>query len=195
MIHCYNSVCLSNLHFTANHTCDELFWTEDDNQNTEIRVHDSRKQIRNEILRNTTAEMDNQKWTNWGGRSGQTGGGARSALATTWIDFSKFWQLPGIVHMLQNPTMCVMWRGSNNFFSARSLQSKITRSGGVRSPDWHSCQSGNLTRVRPTPIMVWAWNVKYLHLYLSKLKKLLAWFWMWPHLNLVIGHLYAEEDA
>ena len=79
----FNSDCPSNLLFTANHTFNELFWTEDDNQNTEIRVHDSRKQIRNEILRNTTAEMEIQKWTNWGGRSGQTGGGARSALATT----------------------------------------------------------------------------------------------------------------
>ena len=127
--------CLSNLFFTANHTCNELFWTEDDNQNTEIRIHDSREQIRNEILRNTTAEMESQKWTNWGWGSGQTGGGARSALATTWIDFSKFWQLPGILHMLQNPTMCVMWGGSSHFFTARSLRSKIPRSGGVRSPD------------------------------------------------------------
>ena len=117
----FNSDCPSNLLFTANHTFNELFWTEDDNQNTEIRIHDSGEQIRNEILRNTTAEMESQKWTNWGWGSGQTGGGARSALATTWIDFSKFWQLPGIVHMLQNPTMCVMWGGSSHFFTARSL--------------------------------------------------------------------------
>ena len=71
------------LFFTANHTCNELFWTEDDNQNTEIRIHDSREQIRNEILKNTTAEMERQKWTNCRGESGQTAGGARSALATT----------------------------------------------------------------------------------------------------------------
>ena len=79
----FNSDCPSNLLFTANHTFNELFWTEDDNQNTEIRIHDSGEQIRNEILRNTTAEMESQKWTNWGWGSGQTGGGARSALATT----------------------------------------------------------------------------------------------------------------
>ena len=79
----FNSVCLANLLFTANHTRNELFWTEDANQTTEIRIHDSGEQIRNEILRNTTAEMESQKWTNWGWGSGQTGGGARSALATT----------------------------------------------------------------------------------------------------------------
>ena len=79
----FNSDCPSNLLFTANHTFNELFWTEDDNQDTEIRFHDSGEQIRNEILRNTTAEMESQKWTNWGWGSGQTGGGARSALATT----------------------------------------------------------------------------------------------------------------
>ena len=69
--------------FTANPICNELFWIEDDSQNTEIRIHDSGEQIRNEILRNTTAEMESRKWTNWGWGSGQTGGAARSALATT----------------------------------------------------------------------------------------------------------------
>ena len=74
----FNSVCLANLLFTANHTCNELFWTEDANQTTEIRIHDSGEQIRNEILRNTTAEflrngkpkvdkLVGGKWTNWWG--------------------------------------------------------------------------------------------------------------------------------
>ena len=65
----------------------------------------SGKQIQNEILRNTVAEMLRQKWTNWGRKSGQTGGAARLALASIWNYLPKFWQCPGLLHMLQNPNM------------------------------------------------------------------------------------------
>ena len=85
-------------------------------------------------------------WTNWGCASGQTGGATNSALATTRNDCHKFFRCPGLLHMVQNPIMYDTWGGASNIFSARSLWSQITRSGGVRSPDWHSCQSGNLTR-------------------------------------------------
>ena len=95
----------------------------------------SGKQIQNELLRNTVAEMLRQKWTNWRRKSGQTGGAARLALATIWNDLPKFWQRPGPLHVPQNPNMCAMWGGTSHIFSARSLWSKITRSEGVRSPN------------------------------------------------------------
>ena len=53
--------------------------------------------------------------------------------------------------MLQNPTMCVMWGGFSHFFTARSLQSKITRSGGVRSPDPLPKWVGEPDYLRPHP--------------------------------------------
>ena len=70
-----------------------------------------------------------------GGASGQTGGAARYALASTRNDCSKFRHCPGLVHMLQNPIMYDTWGGASNIFSARSLWRKIPRSQGLRSPD------------------------------------------------------------
>ena len=105
----------------------------------------SGKQIQNELLRNTVAEMLRQKWTNWRRKSGQTGGAARLALATIWNDLPKFWQRPGPLHVPQNPNMCAMWGGTSHIFSARSFWSKITRSEGVRSSNWLSSQLENLT--------------------------------------------------
>ena len=109
----------------------------------------SGKQIQNELLRNTVAEMLRQKWTNWRRKSGQTGGAARLALATIWNDLPKFWQRPGPLHVPQNPNMCAMWGGTSHIFSARSFWSKITRSEGVRSSNWLSSQLENLTRSHP----------------------------------------------
>ena len=92
-----------------------------------------------EISRNTGAEIlvthQGQKWTNWRRQSGQTGGAAKSALATTWSDLGKFWGCLWPPDMLQNPKMYDTWGCASHFFSARSLWSKITRSQGIRSPD------------------------------------------------------------
>ena len=102
-----------------------------------------------------SGETEEGEWTNWRGTSGQTGGAPRSALAATKSDLPKFWQCPGLVHVPQNPIMYDMWGGTGNIFSARSLWSKIPRSQGVRSPDWHSCQTGNQTRWHLIP----AWHL------------------------------------
>ena len=50
---------------------------------------------------------------------------------------------PGLLDMLQNPIMYDTWGDESNIFSAWSLWSKITHSGGVCSPDFPG-GSGNL---------------------------------------------------
>ena len=61
--------------------------------------------------------------------------------------------------------MYAMWGGPINIFSSRSLWSKIPRSQGVRSPDWHSCQSGNQTRSNMTKYhVIYPWQVFSGHL-------------------------------
>ena len=126
-------------------------------QSPKSRSMTSGKQIQNEILRNTVAEMLRQKWTNWRRKSGQTGGAARLALATIWNDLPKFLRCPGLLHVPQNPNMCAMWGGTSHIFSARSPWSKITRSEGVRSSNWLSSQLENLTTsdIIPDPLPSW----------------------------------------
>ena len=87
------------------------------------------------LAANPCCELAEIQWTNRVCMSGQIGWAPRSALAATKSDLPKFWQCPGLVHMLQNPIMYDMWGGTINIFSARSLWRKIPRSQGVRSPD------------------------------------------------------------
>ena len=90
-------------------------------QTAENKTDSSGKQICCEKLRNTVEKLGVHEWTNWGGTSGQTGGAARSALASTRNDCSKFRHCPGLVHVLQNPILYDTWGGASNIFSARVL--------------------------------------------------------------------------
>ena len=83
--------------------------------------------------------------------SGQTGCASKSAVAPARIEFQKFRRCPGPSHVQRNPIMYVVWGGKSNIFRARGPGRKKSRSQGVRSPDWHSWQSGNLTRFMWTP--------------------------------------------
>ena len=106
---------------TANRIKYGQFCIWDDMQTAESKTDSSGKQICCEKLRNTDEKLVVHEWTNWGRASGQTGGAARSALASTRNDCSKFRHCPGLVHVLQNPIMYDTWGGASNIFSAKSL--------------------------------------------------------------------------
>ena len=90
--------------------------------------------------------------------SGQTGCASKSAVAPARIEFQKFRRCPGPSHVQRNPIMYVVWGGKSNIFGARGPGRKKSRSQGVRSPDWHSWQSGNLTSDYPTSDWIVNWN-------------------------------------
>ena len=106
---------------TANRMKYGQFCIWDDMQTAENKTDSSGKQIRCEKLRNTVEKLGVHEWTNWRCTSGQTGGAARSALASTRNDCSKFCHFPGLVHVLQNPILYDTWGGASNIFSARVL--------------------------------------------------------------------------
>ena len=115
-----------------------------------MRPRAVQKKSEYESLRNPVEKLGRCEWTNWWGKCGQTGGAAKSALASTWNDLRKWWGCLGLGHVVQNPMMYDTWGGASHFFSARSLRSKIPCYQGIRSPNWHSCQLGNLSSQHPS---------------------------------------------
>ena len=85
------------------------------------------------------------KWVLWA--NGQTGGGAKSALALDWIDLERFWQCKSLNwHLCESKKVC-KYGATMHIEGSRSLWRKNYLSGGVRSSNWLSSQLENLTRV------------------------------------------------
>ena len=103
------------------------------------------------IVRNPTRKMLKSELTNWGRANGQTGGGAKSAVALIWIDLQKFCQGKYLRwHPTEFKKVC-KYGAAMHIEGARSLWRKITRSGGLRSSNWLSSQLENLTRLNLQP--------------------------------------------
>ena len=84
------------------------------------------------------------KWVLWA--NGQTGGGAKSALALDWIDLERFWQCKSLNwHLCESKKVC-KYGATMHIEGSRSLWRKNYLSGGVRSSNWLSSQLENLTR-------------------------------------------------
>ena len=84
------------------------------------------------------------KWVLWA--NGQTGGGAKSALALNWIDLERFWQCKSLNwHLCESKKVC-KYGATMHIEGSRSLWRKNYPSGGVRSSNWLSSQLENLTR-------------------------------------------------
>ena len=101
----------------------------------EIQLENCVINMKQLLAANMTANWEKSSWKMVFWKSGQTGGAAKSALASTWNDLRKWWGCLGLGHVVQNPMMYDTWGGASHFFSARSLRSKIPRSQGIRSPD------------------------------------------------------------
>ena len=85
------------------------------------------------------------KWVLWA--NGQTGGGAKPALALNWIDLERFWQCKSLNwHLPESKKVC-KYGATMHIEGSRSLWRKNYLSGGVRSSNWLSSQLENLTRI------------------------------------------------
>ena len=85
--------------------------------------------------------------------NGQTGGGAKSALAFFWIDLERFWYWKSLTwHPAEFKKVC-KYGATMHIESARSLWRKNNPSGGLRSSNWLSSQLENLTSQTPTPLV------------------------------------------
>ena len=83
------------------------------------------------------------KWVLWA--NGQTGGGAKPALALDWIDLERFWQCKSLNwHLPESKKVC-KYGATMHIEGSRSLWRKNYPSGGVRSSNWLSSQLENLT--------------------------------------------------
>ena len=86
----------------------------------------------------------NPKWVLW--VNGQTGGGAKSALAFNWIDLQRFWHCKRLRwHLCEFKKVC-KYGAAMHIEGSRSLWRQIYCSGGLRSSNWLSSQLENLTR-------------------------------------------------
>ena len=87
------------------------------------------------------------KWVLWA--NGQTGGGAKPALALDWIDLERFWQCKSLNwHLPESKKVC-KYGATMHIEGSRSLWRKNYPSGGVRSSNWLSSQLENLTTCPP----------------------------------------------
>ena len=97
------------------------------------------------------------KWVLWA--NGQTGGGAKSALALDWIDLERFWQCKSLNwHLCESKNVC-KYGATMHIEGSRSLWRKNYLSGGVRSSNWLSSQLENLTRIGGHSGAKRAWSI------------------------------------
>ena len=67
--------------------------------------------------------------------NGQTGGGAKSALALNWIDLERFWQCKSLNwHLAESKKVC-KYGATMHIEGSRSLWRKNYPSQGLRSPN------------------------------------------------------------
>ena len=73
------------------------------------------------------------KWVLWA--NGQTGGGAKSALALDWIDLERFWQCKSLNwHLCESKKVC-KYGATMHIEGSSSLWRKNYPSRGLRSPN------------------------------------------------------------
>ena len=101
--------------------------------------------------RNMNTEKSNlKKYRIWSDKleapEWQTGGAAKSALASFWIDLRKVWQSKSWPWDTAESKKVWIYGVTMQIEGSRSLWRKIIRSGGIRSSNWLSGQLENLTR-------------------------------------------------
>ena len=93
-----------------------------------------------EIQKRKWGEIQSEKMqycerTNWRRANGQTGGGAKSALALDWIDLERFWQCKSLNwHLCESKNVC-KYGATMHIEGSRSLWTKNYPSQGLRSPN------------------------------------------------------------